>query len=65
METTTEDSPAQETEIKTTETKNRQISVEPDWCAGCGDFGVLSSLQGATTKKVFNMKMVCGNTLYF
>ncbi|MBI4553769.1 MAG: 2-oxoacid:ferredoxin oxidoreductase subunit beta [Candidatus Latescibacteria bacterium] len=24
--------------------------VEPDWCPGCGDFGVLRALQGATAK---------------
>ncbi len=29
--------------------KTREVVVEPDWCAGCGDFGVLRSLKTATT----------------
>ena len=29
--------------------KTREVVVEPDWCAGCGDFGVLKSLKTATT----------------
>ena len=24
--------------------KTREVVVDPDWCAGCGDFGVLKSL---------------------
>ena len=27
--------------------KDYKGPVDPDWCAGCGDFGVLSSLQRA------------------
>ncbi|MDE0553612.1 MAG: thiamine pyrophosphate-dependent enzyme, partial [Candidatus Poribacteria bacterium] len=27
-----------------------QGDVRPDWCAGCGDYGVLSSLQNAYAK---------------
>ena len=29
--------------------KTREVVVDPDWCAGCGDFGVLKSLKTATT----------------
>ena len=29
--------------------KTREVVVDPDWCAGCGDFGVLKSLKSATT----------------
>ena len=29
--------------------KTREAVVDPDWCAGCGDFGVLKSLKSATT----------------
>ncbi|TDI93849.1 MAG: 2-oxoacid:ferredoxin oxidoreductase subunit beta [Caldithrix sp.] len=29
--------------------KTRKAVVDPDWCAGCGDFGVLKSLKSATT----------------
>ena len=31
------------------ESKTREVVVDPDWCAGCGDFGVLKSLKTATT----------------
>jgi len=31
--------------------QKREITVDPDWCAGCGDFGVLRSLKMATTDK--------------
>ena len=31
--------------------KTRKVEVSPDWCAGCGDFGVLSSLNKATLDK--------------
>ena len=31
------------------EVKTRQVAVDPDWCPGCGDFGVLKSLKTATT----------------
>ena len=27
--------------------KDFKGGVEPDWCAGCGDFGVINSLQRA------------------
>lgn len=30
--------------------KDFQGDVRPDWCPGCGDYGVLSSLQGAYAK---------------
>ena len=33
------------------ESKTREVFVDPDWCAGCGDFGVLRSLKKATTDK--------------
>ncbi len=33
------------------ESKTREVVVDPDWCAGCGDFGVLRSLKKATTDK--------------
>ena len=33
------------------ESKSREIVVDSDWCAGCGDFGVLRSLEKATTDK--------------
>ena len=36
-----------------TETPTRTIkdldTVHPDWCAGCGDFGVLKSLKEASS----------------
>ncbi len=31
--------------------KTRKVEVSPDWCPGCGDFGVLSSLKKATLEK--------------
>jgi len=31
--------------------KTREIVFEPDWCPGCGDFGVLKSLSKATVDK--------------
>jgi len=31
--------------------KTRVVEVSPDWCPGCGDFGVLSSLKKATFEK--------------
>jgi len=31
--------------------KTREVEVSPDWCPGCGDFGVLSSLKKATLEK--------------
>ncbi|TDI64735.1 MAG: 2-oxoacid ferredoxin oxidoreductase [Bacteroidetes bacterium] len=31
--------------------KTRVVEVSPDWCPGCGDFGVLSSLKKATLEK--------------
>jgi len=31
--------------------KTRKVEVSPDWCLGCGDFGVLSSLKKATLEK--------------
>ena len=31
--------------------KTREVEVSPDWCPGCGDFGVLSSLNKATLEK--------------
>ena len=31
--------------------KKREIVMEPDWCPGCGDFGVLRSLSKATVQK--------------
>ena len=31
--------------------KTREVEVSPDWCLGCGDFGVLSSLKKATLDK--------------
>ncbi len=31
--------------------KTRKVEVSPDWCPGCGDFGVLSSLNKATLDK--------------
>ncbi len=31
--------------------KTRKVAVSPDWCPGCGDFGVLSSLKKATLEK--------------
>lgn len=31
--------------------KTRNVEVSPDWCPGCGDFGVLSSLNKATLDK--------------
>ena len=33
------------------EIKTREVTVDPDWCAGCGDFGVLRGLKNATTGK--------------
>jgi len=43
--------------------KTREVVVEPDWCAGCGDFGVLKSLKTATTDngvKPHEMLLVSG-----
>jgi len=34
--------------------ETREVVVDPDWCAGCGDFGVLRSLKLATTDKDIN-----------
>ena len=31
--------------------KTREVEVSPDWCAGCGDFGVLSSFRKSTLEK--------------
>ena len=31
--------------------KSREVEVSPDWCAGCGDFGVLSSFRKSTLEK--------------
>jgi 2-oxoglutarate ferredoxin oxidoreductase subunit beta len=31
--------------------QTRVVEVSPDWCPGCGDFGVLSSLKKATLEK--------------
>ena len=31
--------------------KAREVVMDPDWCAGCGDFGVLRSLSKATVDK--------------
>ena len=28
--------------------------VDPDWCAGCGDFGVLSSLERLLSSSKYN-----------
>lgn len=40
--------------------KSRQIFVEPDWCPGCGDFGVLKALRSATTEKgTFKPHEIC------
>ncbi|MCH7774804.1 MAG: 2-oxoacid ferredoxin oxidoreductase, partial [Bacteroidetes bacterium] len=33
------------------ESKTREVVVDPDWCAGCGGFGVLRSLKKATSDK--------------
>ena len=30
--------------------KDFKGDVEPDWCPGCGDFGVLNSLQRAAAE---------------
>ena len=30
--------------------KDFKGKVDPDWCPGCGDFGVLSSLQRAMSE---------------
>jgi 2-oxoglutarate ferredoxin oxidoreductase subunit beta len=53
------------TEVSTLEekSKTREVVVDPDWCAGCGDFGVLRSLKKATTDKEVkphNMLVVSG-----
>ena len=45
------------------ESNKREVVVDPDWCAGCGDFGVLRSLKKATTDKDIkphNMLVVSG-----
>lgn len=34
--------------------ETREVVVDPDWCPGCGDFGVLRSLKLATTNKDIN-----------
>ncbi len=35
------------TDVSSLATKDFRGKVQPDWCAGCGDFGVLNSLQKA------------------
>jgi len=43
--------------------KTREVTVDPDWCAGCGDFGVLVGLKKATIEKEVsshNMLVVSG-----
>ena len=29
---------------------SRDFKIDPDWCPGCGDFGVLNSLQRAAAE---------------
>ena len=44
VETAVQDSVAEPVQLKAKDFKGK---VDPDWCKGCGDFGVLSCLQRA------------------
>ena len=44
------------TPTKTTPLSEFRSKVSPDWCPGCGDFGVLSSLQKAVSNLGINPK---------